>query len=126
MTSATFIPGGNSDTFQKVFSSAIEDNKAIIVPMQILGGNPLNTALTVGVTALAAPTTALANRRKLFIQNDSANRNVYVGGSAVTTVNGILIIKNGGSIELDVTEDSNWFVIADGANADVRILEVPR
>ena len=126
MTAAQFIPGGNSNTFQKVFTSAIEDNSTIIVPMQILSGNPLNTAITVGTVALAAPPTALANRRKLFIQNDSANRNVYVGGSAVTTANGILIVKNGGSIELDVTEESAWSVIADGANADVRILEVPR
>jgi hypothetical protein len=78
-------------------------------------------AVTVGTSAVALPSSPLAGRKKLLIQNTSSS-DVYVGASDVTTTKGIRIAK-GAFMELDIG-DLALYAIAGSAGNDVRILEV--
>ena len=75
---------------------------------------------TVGTSA-AVIVSALAGRQKMLIQNTS-NKDVFVGGSTVTTTNGIRIAK-GATMELDIGEVA-LYAIAGSAGNDVRVLEL--
>src|SRR3990167_6701693 len=51
------------------------------------------TSITVGTTAIALPTTALANRKVIVIFNDGA-QTLFVGDSSVTSATGFKIPNN--------------------------------
>lgn len=53
-----------------------------------LGGLVLTTATGVGTTAGSIPATALANRKAIICYNNGTSP-IYLGGSGVTTVNGL-------------------------------------
>lgn len=81
----------------------------------------LETAVSVGISAIKLPTTPLSNRKTLTIQNLSANM-LYIGSSTVLTTTGLQIIPRG-SITIRVEDNVDIYGIASGAASDCRILE---
>lgn len=82
----------------------------------------LATAVNVTNVATVLPATALVGRTKMTIQNTS-NADVFIGGSGVTTANGILLAK-GTSLTEDFGEYSLVYAIAATAGPHVvRVLE---
>lgn len=81
------------------------------------------TTATVGTSEAELAGTPLDGRKSVIIQNVSNNRDVYVRGvTGVSTSNGICIPALA-SMEFMLGESLNIFAIADGAGADVRIVE---
>ena len=73
--------------------------------------------------AVAAPTTALAGRRNIIVQNLS-NKEVYIGSSSVASNDGLVLAARA-SISLDVGQDVPVYVLGSAAtNQDIRILEM--
>jgi len=83
-----------------------------------LGSSFTHGAVTVGTTATLIKS-ANANRRSLLIQN-LGEGNIFIGGSTVTTGNGIKI-SAGGSIVIDNTTAAIYGIAA--AAQDVRYFE---
>jgi hypothetical protein len=83
----------------------------------------LAQAVVVSDTAVALPTSALAARKKLLIQNLS-NKAIEIGDSSVTFGAGVRIAA-GGNYELEVGPGLPVYAIAAAAGSnDVRVLEV--
>jgi hypothetical protein len=82
----------------------------------------LATALTVGTTAVALPSSALAGRMRVVIQNLS-NSDIYIGGSGVTTSSGVRVGK-GATYSEDIGQDCVLYAIAGTSGNDVRVLEL--
>lgn len=80
------------------------------------------TAVSVTTTATALPATALTGRRKIYVQNLD-NQPIFLGGSGVTTANGIRIAA-GAVFEDEVGDDVGLFAINASGTADVRVLEL--
>lgn len=73
--------------------------------------------------AVALPTSALAGRVKMLIQN-KGNKKIYIGHSGVTSVNGIEMEK-GTSMSLEAGQYNPIYAIAEtGATVDVRVLQL--
>lgn len=85
----------------------------------------LQQVVTVGTTAVALPTTALANRKSLMVQMLS-NGNLYLGSATVTSSGATRgpKIGNGGYVTFDVGPTVIVYGIADGASKDVAVLEM--
>lgn len=78
--------------------------------------NQSGTITTINVAQLVMP--ANLSRKWLFFQNNGNSETMYVGlGYAPTTNNGIIVLKNGGSIRFDsfVPTDA-IYVLCGGAN----------
>lgn len=83
--------------------------------------------VTVGTTATAL-FDADTSRRRFIVSNDSG-ASVFVGGSNVTTSNGIVLANNG---SLEVTQNFNtdasakyqWFAVSAAGGKVVRVVEV--
>jgi len=88
--------------------------------------NTANLAQNVPVTdaaAVALPTTPLANRERLIIQNLGSNA-VYLGAAGVASTTGLLLPK-GDSIEVWAGPSNAVYAIcATGKTADLRIWEL--
>ena len=84
-------------------------------------GSILTTAVTVGTAAVALPASTLISRKTLFIQNNS-NTTIYLGGSGVTTADGILV-KKGDSFSIDIGS-ATLYAIAGSAGNEVRVMEI--
>jgi hypothetical protein len=80
------------------------------------------TAVSVTTTATALPATNLVGRRYIIIQN-LGGAQMFLGGSGVTTANGIRIAA-GASWEGEVGDDVNLFAIKASGTSDVRVLEL--
>jgi hypothetical protein len=87
----------------------------------------LQQVVTVGTTAVALPTTALANRESIMIQNIGTNsRDIYIGSATVTSsgaTRGILIGK-GGFVTLDAGPNLAVYGIASGAGGEAAVLQM--
>jgi hypothetical protein len=81
-----------------------------------------DTAVLVGTSATALPASNLTGRKKIYVQN-LANAPIFLGGSGVTTSNGIRIAA-GAVWEDEVGDDVNLFAIKAAGTADVRVLEL--
>lgn len=81
-----------------------------------------DTAVTVGTTAVALPTTALAGRTRMIIQNQG-NDSIYIGKTGVTTSIGIEIPKKS-TLTLEIGEAVSMFGVSASAGNDVRVLEL--
>lgn len=81
-----------------------------------------NAAVTVGTTEVSTGT-ALASRKYLWLFNASNNRQMYIGDTGVTTSNGFPMPRRTG-LELRVGASVDVRVIANGAGADLRTLEL--
>ena len=83
--------------------------------------NGINSGtITVGVTATAIPTTALAGRRSIIIVNISANT-IYLGNSGVTTATGYALYTTQ-AVSMDIGSEVTIYGIAGGAS-EIRYLE---
>lgn len=85
-------------------------------------GTPLASAVTVGVTAVALPASALADRKALYIFNNGSVP-IYVGGSAVTTATGVPV-KPGRGQGFDAAAACVLYAISGTAGQNVRVLEL--
>ena len=79
-------------------------------------------AVSVGLTEVALPTTALAGRTRMMIQN-SGEKSIYVGPTGVSTSSGLEVTK-GGTLSLEIGEGVSLFAISDTASQDVRVFEL--
>lgn len=83
-----------------------------------------STRVTIGASAVALPTTALAGRTKLTIQNLS-NVSVYIGPVGVTTSGATtgLQVSKGQTLSLDAGQGVVYYAIAGSAGNDVIAFE---
>lgn len=85
----------------------------------------LQQIVTVGTSAVALPTAALAGRKRIVIQN-VANAPIYVGSATVTTSGATQGIKvgTGDTLELPCGQAVPLYAISNGASKDVAVLEL--
>jgi hypothetical protein len=88
-----------------------------------LGGTVLATAVTVGTSAVALPSSALTSRKALAIYNNGQVP-IYLGGSGVTTAAGIPIQPGDGPVPFDLAAGAVLYAIAATTGQDVRVVEV--
>lgn len=93
------------------------------ININALHGYPVSTAITVGTSAVGLPTTALASRRSLVVYNNDAVATLYVGGSNVTTTNGMPVPPLSYSPAFDAGADMIVYGIST-TSINVRTLEV--
>lgn len=105
---------------------ATEATLAALLALNSKSGTPSSAQVTVGVArvrATVAGTAPNAARKKLIIKPSSANTGrIWLGGSAVTTANGLEIIGPD-RLEFDV-DPSDYYLISDTAAQIVEIIEV--
>lgn len=84
-----------------------------------------STRVTVGATAVALPTTALSNRKRVMVQNISSN-DVWIGPSDVTTSGATtgLKVSKGATLEIPAGAGVALYGIAAGAGNDVIVFEM--
>lgn len=79
--------------------------------------------LTIGTSAVAIPTTALSNRRQLFIFNNSTGGQIlYIGDNTVSSTNGFPLYPRA-SISIAIEDGITVYGISSAAGADIRICE---
>lgn len=85
----------------------------------------LQQIVTVGTTAVALPTTALASRKSLMIQMLSGGQ-LYIGSATVTNSGATRGVRlgEGGFITLEVGPGVDVYGIANAAGKDVAVLEM--
>lgn len=106
------------------YASLIQWSEGSLKVVDIANGAILQQQLSAAVTATKLPTTPLANRKSLMIQN-AGNASVYVG-SATTTVSGAttgIIVPKGGFLELEVGPAVDIYGIS-VAGVPVNLLEM--
>lgn len=79
-------------------------------------------SVTVGATAVLLSVSTKSERNAIAVQAPSGS-DIFVGGSDVTTANGLKIAA-GTMQAFDLKKSSNIYGIAAGAGNDVRIMEV--
>lgn len=79
-------------------------------------------AVTAGLTEIALPTTPLAGRTRLMIQNNG-DKPLFVGPTGVTTSSGIEVAK-GGTLALEAGEALAFYGISTAASQDIRVFEL--
>jgi len=84
-------------------------------------GTILATAVSVGTTATALPTTALSNRESILIVNN-CSATEYIGGSGVTTSSGIPLAA-GDHLSKDAGPSVAFFAIVATGTCDTRVVE---
>lgn len=86
----------------------------------------LQQVLTVGTAAVAAPAAALANRKAIWIQNQSLLNTVYVGSATVTSSGATagIRVSPGSFVEMEAGPAQAVFVIASAAATPVAIWEL--
>jgi hypothetical protein len=82
----------------------------------------LGSATSVTTTATALPTTALAQRKKMIVQN-LGNKEMFIGSAAVTTSTGARIAA-GSNVELELGPSITLYGIVNAGTVDVRVLEI--
>ena len=92
------------------------------ISLNALQGLVKTTTMTVSTSAVKLPTTNLTDRRSIQVYNNSSNI-LYIGGSDVTTVNGIPIPSSSFSQALDLGYNTNLYGITTGSS-NIRVLEV--
>lgn len=94
------------------------------ISINALQGYVHTTSATVTSTLTTLPSYGvLDNRRSLLIYNNSANT-IFIGGSDVTTGNGLPIAANSFSPILDLGKNTIAYGIATSGNNDVRVMEI--
>jgi hypothetical protein len=97
------------------------DQSTIPVTTGGFSGTVLTTAVTVTTTAAALPASSLANRKTFQVQNLS-NQIVYIGGSGVTTANGIQVAA-GDTESIDLGSATIYGIVA-ASTANVIVMEI--
>lgn len=85
----------------------------------------LQQIVTVGTTAVALPTAALANRKNIMIQMLD-NGSLYIGSATVTNTGATRgpLLGRGGFVTLDVGPTVAVYGVADAAGKNVAVLEM--
>lgn len=117
----------NEDGIQQI--ELVNFRQMIPQPVTSININPLRgfvatTAVTVGTTATRLPGTSQANRRALVAYNNSASTTIYVGGSDVTTTNGMVVPAGTATPALDIGPNVLVYAVCSSGSADVRVMEV--
>ena len=101
------------------------------VPMPVtqIDVNPLRgafkaSAVSVGTTAAALPASNLSNRRSIIVYNNDASAALYVGGSDVSTTNGIPVAAGTFSPPVDAGSSMVLYGIVASGSVNVRVLEM--
>lgn len=83
-----------------------------------------NVSVTVDTTAggIALPTSALAGRRRMLIQN-KGNKSIFVGQGTVTSANG-LEVTSGSTMSLEIGQNIALKAIAASGSQDTRVFEL--
>lgn len=101
-----------SDLYRRVF---INDSPNISVASAAVAVD--------NVAEVALPTSALAGRRRMMIQNLGAN-DIYVGPTGLTTASGMRVAK-GSTLALEIGQNVSLYAISGNASAsDVRVFEL--
>lgn len=94
------------------------------ISLNALQGYIKTTSVTVGTSLATVPGYGvLSNRRSIIIYNNS-NATIYVGGSDVTTTNGMPVPPNSYSPILDAGVNVIMYAIASSSNNNIRVLEI--
>lgn len=117
----------NSNGVQQI--EMINYRQMIPQPVTNININPLRglvatTAITVGTTPTRLPGTSQTNRRALVAYNNSASTTIYVGGSDVTSVNGMVVPAGTASPSFDIGPNVLVYAVCATGSADVRVMEV--
>lgn len=80
------------------------------------------TAVSVGTLATSLPATPLTGRRRMIIQNQSA-QSIWVGDTGVTTTTGLELTKRA-SMALEIGDDVDIQAIVASGTSDVRVFEL--
>lgn len=99
----------------------IEKRNPLQVDM-VLSANIKSQAVTVSTSAVKLPATSMEGRRSILIFDNSTTIDLYIGGSDVTTTNGIPITAKS-TITIDANEDVDVYGIA-SESINVRVLEM--
>ena len=108
--------------------SALVDKPTFVPPtvtninINALQGIVKTTNMTISTAVVAIPTSTLDNRRSIQVYNNSTNT-LYIGGSDVTTTNGIPVPSYSFSQALDMGKNMTLYGIATGSS-NIRILEI--
>jgi len=81
-----------------------------------------SVAVTVGVTEVALPTTALSGRDEIIIQNNGSVP-IFIGPTGVTTSSGLEIGKRS-NVTLNLGPSVDVYGISGTAGQDVRVFEI--
>ncbi len=93
------------------------------ISINALAGTAKSRNITVGTSATPLPDEVLASRRSLVIYNNSS-QTLYVGGSDVTTTNGMPVPASSYSPAFDAGEKMVVYGIVASTTANVRTLEI--
>jgi len=98
----------------------------VLADIDVTGDLPVvaisHEAIEAGLTEVACPTTPLAARKRIQIQNNG-DKSIFIGKTGVTIANGIEIGK-GGTESLEAGPALAFYVISGSAAQDVRIMEL--
>ena len=86
-----------------------------------IAGKLVPSAVSVGTTATAIPTTAATGRISILVTNNGTNT-VYLGDSTVTTINGTPL-EVGEKLPMDLDKNVVLYGITSTGTSDVRVLE---
>lgn len=78
-------------------------------------------SVSVGLTEVALPASALAGRTRIMIQN-KGDKSIYLGPTGVTTASGIEVSK-GGTFTMELGQAIALFGISSAAAQDVRVVQ---
>lgn len=92
------------------------------ISINALAGTTKSRAITVGTTPTPLPDEVLAYRRSLVVYNNSA-QTIYIGGSDVTTTNGMPVPASSYSPAFDAGDKMVVYGIVASSTANVRTLE---
>lgn len=98
-------------------------------PVTNINVNPLrgyvkSTAQTASTTPVKLPPTSLYNRRSVGFYNNSSSITVYMGGSDVTSVNGIPVAAGSYSPVVECGPNMLVYIVTASSTADCRVLEL--
>jgi len=101
----------------------------IPTPVTNISINPLRgyfetTVVSVGTSITALPQTPLVNRRSMFVYNSSTSKTLYLGGSSVTTSNGIPVPPESYSPPFDAGPKMQLFGVTTSGTLSVRVMEM--
>jgi hypothetical protein len=121
-TAVAVTPGTGEriHTQTRLLSDGTTADTQVVAPGGV-AGTPLSSAVTVGITAVPLPATALADRKALYVHNNGAVP-IYIGGSGVTTSTGIPLLPGTGQ-GFDFAKPCVLYAISGTAGQNVRVLE---
>lgn len=100
-------------------------NPVTNVSINSISGFIKTTSATVTSSLTVLPTYGvLANRRSMILYNNDAATTIYIGGSDVTTTNGLPVPPLSYSPPLDNGVKTILYGVTTGGSADVRVMEI--